>query len=93
MILGAPRLPQRKNTLSRPNERAGRKLHGAGQGRLKCDCERALSEALEELRQDELVQSALGPIAEEFIAMKANEWAEYDSQVSRWEVDQYLTSL
>jgi len=53
----------------------------------------SLSEALEELRQDELVQSALGPIAEEFIAMKANEWAEYDCQVSRWEVDQYLTSL
>ena len=53
----------------------------------------SLSEALEELRQDELVQSALGPIAEECIAMKANEWAEYDCQVSRWEVDQYLTSL
>ena len=53
----------------------------------------SLSEALEQLRQDELVQSALGPIAEEFIAMKANEWAEYDRQVSRRAVNQYQTSL
>ena len=53
----------------------------------------SLAESLEALRQDEVVQSALGPIAAEFIAMKAAEWAEYDSQVSRWEVDQYLTSF
>ena len=53
----------------------------------------SLSEALEELRRDEVVQSALGPIAEEFIAMKAHEWVEYDGQVSRWEIDQYLTSF
>ena len=53
----------------------------------------SLNEAIDELRQDEVVQSALGPIAGDFIAMKANEWAEYDGQVSRWEVDQYLTSF
>jgi glutamine synthetase len=53
----------------------------------------SLTEAIEELRQDEVVRAALGPIAEEFIAMKADEWASYDSQVSRWEVDQYLTSF
>ena len=53
----------------------------------------SLNEAIEELRQDEVVQSALGPIAEEFIEMKAGEWADYDGQVSRWEIDQYLTSF
>ncbi|NKB70469.1 MAG: type III glutamate--ammonia ligase [Candidatus Latescibacteria bacterium] len=53
----------------------------------------SLNEALEALRQDEVVQGALGPIADEFIAMKTDEWAEYDGQVSQWEIDQYLTSF
>ena len=53
----------------------------------------SLTEAIEALRQDEVIQSALGPIAPEFIAMKANEWAIYDHQISRWEIDQYLTSF
>jgi glutamine synthetase len=53
----------------------------------------SLTESIEALRQDEVVQSALGPIAPEFIDMKANEWSAYDSQISRWEIDQYLTSF
>ena len=52
----------------------------------------SLAEALDALREDEVVQSALGPIADEFLQIKADEWAEYDSQVSRWEIDRYLTS-
>ena len=51
----------------------------------------SLSEAVAELRQDEVVQEALGPIAEEFINLKTQEWETYDSQVSSWEIDQYLT--
>ncbi|MEE2659663.1 MAG: type III glutamate--ammonia ligase [Candidatus Latescibacterota bacterium] len=51
----------------------------------------SLSEALEELRQDEVVRSGLGVIAEEFIELKTREWETYDRQVSRWEVDEYLT--
>jgi glutamine synthetase len=53
----------------------------------------SLAEAVDELRRDEVVQSALGPIAAQFIEWQAAEWAAYDSQVSRWEVDRYLTSL
>ena len=53
----------------------------------------SLAEALEALRQDEVVQSALGPIASEFIDLKSNEWATYDGQVSSWEISQYLTSF
>ena len=52
----------------------------------------SLAEALDALHEDEVVQSALGPIADEFLQIKADEWAEYDSQVSRWEIDRYLTS-
>jgi len=51
----------------------------------------SLREALEELQQDTVVQAALGPIAEEFIALKIKEWETYDSQVTRWEIDEYLT--
>lgn len=53
----------------------------------------SLAEALDALGADEVVQSALGPIADEFLQIKADEWAEYDSQVSRWEIDRYLTSV
>ncbi|MEE3012799.1 MAG: type III glutamate--ammonia ligase, partial [Chloroflexota bacterium] len=51
----------------------------------------SLAEALEELRQDELVQSSLGVIYEEFAALKDGEWREYHRQVTQWELDRYLT--
>ena len=51
----------------------------------------SLTESLEELKQDELVQSALGPIYGEFAALKEGEWREYHRQVSQWELDRYLT--
>ena len=51
----------------------------------------SLAEALQELRQDELVQSSLGVIYEEFAALKEGEWREYHRQVTQWELDRYLT--
>jgi len=51
----------------------------------------SLWEAVEELQQDKVVQGALGPIAEEFIDLKIKEWQTYDGQVTRWELDEYLT--
>ena len=51
----------------------------------------SLWEAIEELRRDEVVQAALGPIADEFIDLKTKEWETYDGQVTKWEVDEYLT--
>ena len=51
----------------------------------------SLLEAVEELQQDEVIQRALGPLAEEFIDLKLKEWKTYDSQVTRWEIDEYLT--
>jgi len=51
----------------------------------------SLWEAVEELQQDEIIQRALGPIAEEFIDLKIKEWQTYDGQVTRWEIDEYLT--
>jgi len=51
----------------------------------------SLAEAIGELREDAVIKAALGPIAEEFIDLKTRECATYDQQVTRWEVDQYLT--
>ena len=50
-----------------------------------------LSEALDELRSDEVVQGALGVIYDEFVELKEAEWKEYHRQVSQWELDRYLT--
>jgi len=51
----------------------------------------SLWEAVGALKKDEVIQSALGPIAEEFINLKTKEWQTYDGQVTQWEVDEYLT--
>ena len=52
----------------------------------------SLSEAIDELERDEVVQSALGPeLAREFIKVKRQEWVRYHNAVGQWEVDQYLT--
>lgn len=52
----------------------------------------SLGEALDELRNDEVIQEALGPhIYEKFMAAKTLEWNEYRAQVHPWEREQYLT--
>jgi glutamine synthetase len=51
----------------------------------------SLPEAIAELERDEVIQSALGPIYNEFVTLKKAEWLEYHAQVSRWEVERYLT--
>lgn len=47
--------------------------------------------AIEELRANPVVKSALGPIADEFIHLKIKEWETYEKQVTAWEVREYLT--
>ena len=50
-----------------------------------------LNEACDELEKDDVITSALGPhIATNFIAAKRQEWNEYITQVSRWELESYL---
>lgn len=51
----------------------------------------SLREALYALEADEVVQSSLGVIHDEFVHLKLREWKEYHHQVTRWEVGQYLT--
>ena len=51
----------------------------------------SLWEAIEELQGDDVIKSALGPIADELIELKIKEWQTYDGQVTKWEVDEYLT--
>ncbi|MEZ4860495.1 MAG: type I glutamate--ammonia ligase [Caldilineaceae bacterium] len=51
-----------------------------------------LGEAIEELKNDEVVQSAMGQhVYERYVEAKSQEWNEYRLYVSRWELDRYLT--
>ena len=51
----------------------------------------SLPEALAALREDDVIQAALGVIYDEFVELKEAEWREYHRQVSQWELDRYLT--
>ncbi len=53
----------------------------------------SLSEALDELERDQVIQTALGPSYPEFLQLKRKEWNDYHRQVSEWEVERYLTML
>jgi glutamine synthetase len=50
-----------------------------------------LNEALDELEKDEVIRAALGAhIATNFLEAKRQEWRDYITQVTKWEVDNYL---
>ncbi|MCY3903184.1 MAG: type I glutamate--ammonia ligase [Caldilineaceae bacterium] len=50
-----------------------------------------LGEALDALRQDEVVQDALGQhVFERYVEAKNQEWDSYRNFVSQWELDRYL---
>ncbi len=51
----------------------------------------SLYEALEEIKQDSVIQSALDVIYDEFIQLKEQEWSDYHRQVTQWEIERYLT--
>ncbi|MNT42685.1 Glutamine synthetase [compost metagenome] len=51
----------------------------------------SLGEALEALKGSTVIREALGDhLFERFIDAKTQEWNEYRSQVSQWELDRYL---
>lgn len=53
-----------------------------------------LAEALDELEADEVIQDALGEhVYSRFIEAKRQEWDEYRSQVTAWEVERYLEAF
>jgi glutamine synthetase len=50
-----------------------------------------LGEACDELEKDSVITEALGEhITAQFLAAKRLEWQEYITQVSQWELDNYL---
>ena len=52
---------------------------------------RDLHEALEMFEKDAVVKEALGEhLTERFLEAKRNEVSEYNRQVSRWEIEEYL---
>jgi glutamine synthetase len=53
-----------------------------------------LREALDELSRDEVIRDALGDhVFERFVEAKTEEWDEYRTQVSTWEVERYLEAF
>lgn len=51
-----------------------------------------LKEAIEELQVSKLMKDVLGVhIFDKYIEAKKEEWKEYSTMISKWEVDQYLT--
>ena len=51
----------------------------------------SLDEALDALRDDDVILSVLGPyVSDRYIAAKRHECAEYNRQVTDWEVSRYL---
>lgn len=52
----------------------------------------SLGDAIEDLRQDDVIQAALGSyIYERFVEAKQQEWSDYRRHVSQWEVNRYLS--
>ena len=50
-----------------------------------------LNEALDELEKDDVITGALGThIATHFLEAKRQEWRDYITQVTQWELDNYL---
>ncbi|HEU4563452.1 MAG TPA: type I glutamate--ammonia ligase [Gemmatimonadaceae bacterium] len=50
-----------------------------------------LNEACDELEKDDVMKAALGDhILQHFLAAKRQEWRDYITQVTQWELDQYL---
>jgi glutamine synthetase len=50
-----------------------------------------LNEALDELEKDDVIKAALGEhVARHFVEAKRQEWRDYITQVSAWELDYYL---
>lgn len=50
-----------------------------------------LNEACDELEKDDVICGALGPhVTRHFLAAKREEWSEYMTQISKWELDNYL---
>ena len=51
-----------------------------------------LNEACDELEKDDVICAALGShVTRHFLAAKREEWSEYMTQISQWELDNYLT--
>lgn len=52
----------------------------------------SLKEAVDEMKKSELVRQLLGNhIFEKYVEAKNEEWDDYRTKVSKWEIDQYLT--
>ena len=83
-----------KNQLT-PPESIDQNLHTMTDQQLnECGIERlpeTLDEAVKELRGNEFIKGVLGDhILEKYVAEKQEEWDTYKSQVTNWEIEQYL---
>ena len=53
-----------------------------------------LYEAIEEMKKSQFVKDVLGKdVFKKYIRAKSEEWMEYTSQVTDWEIDRYLDNI
>ena len=53
-----------------------------------------LDEAIDELEADEVISAALGDhVLSHYVEAKREEWNEYRTQVTQWEIDRYLEAF
>ena len=53
-----------------------------------------LHEAVEELKKDSFVQEVLGAhVTEKYVEAKEAEWLQYRTQVTDWEIEEYLYKI
>jgi glutamine synthetase len=66
--------------------------HGRGRMRQVAILPQSLDEAIDALSNDDVILGALGPyVSDRYIAAKRQEFAEYNRQVTEWEVKRYLS--
>ena len=53
--------------------------------------EKYLKDAIAELNKDTFIKEVLGvELCERYMEIKKEEWQQYTSQITPWEIDQYL---
>jgi len=91
MLIGGLDGVRHKMALPDPLEET---LMQRGRGRMRqvAVLPQSLDDAIDALSNDDVILGALGPyVSDRYIAAKRQEFAEYNRQVTEWEVDRYLS--
>ena len=97
LVRGQPLCPDPHSGPQGPGDSSGIAQSGSGKQPLPSICgirclPVSLDAAVQAMEADRVVMEALGPYAVRYAARKRQEWEEYRTQISQWELDKYLTN-